>query len=123
MTYVCVILQKLRSMYAKSDQFDEEKQSLAQDAKVFSHPARLAIIALLAERKECIVGDIAQEFPFLSRTTVSQHLQELKNAGIIQGEVEGVKVCYCLDFKALDAVQARLKKFFGAVEKFRGGCC
>lgn len=123
MTYVCVILPKLRNMYAKTDQFDEEKQSLAQDAKVFSHPARLAIIALLAERKECIVGDIAQEFPFLSRTTVSQHLQELKNAGIIQGEVEGVKVCYCLDFKALDAVQARLKKFFGAVEKLRGGCC
>lgn len=109
-------------MYAKTAEFDEEKQSIAQDAKVFSHPARLAIIALLAERKECIVGDIAQEFPFLSRTTVSQHLQELKNAGIIEGEIEGVKVCYCLNYKALDAIRARMAGFFKNLETLRK-CC
>ncbi len=110
-------------MYAKTEEFDAEKQALAQDAKVFSHPARPAIIALLAERKECIVGDIAQEFPFLSRTTVSQHLQELKNAGIIQGEIEGAKICYCLDYKALEAVKARMDTFFRHLESLRSNCC
>jgi len=110
-------------MYAKIDEFDAEKQSIAQDAKIFSHPARLAIIAMLAERKECIVGDIAQEFPFLSRTTVSQHLQELKNAGIIKGEIEGVKVCYCLDYAALDALKSRMQHFFNNIDKLRRSCC
>ncbi len=110
-------------MYAKTNAFDPEKQALAHFAKVFSHPARLAIIALLAERKECIVGDIAQEFPFLSRTTVSQHLQELKNAGIIQGEIEGVRVCYCLNFDVLAGMEQKLHAFFGHINALRSTCC
>lgn len=110
-------------MYAKTDAFDADQQALAQYARLFSHPARIAIVSLLAQRRECIVGDIAQEFPFLSRTTVSQHLQELKNAGIIAGEIEGVKVCYCLNYQILDEVFARFGQFFHQVDNLRRSCC
>lgn len=110
-------------MYAKTDAFDADQQALAQYARLFSHPARIAIVALLAQRRECIVGDIAQEFPFLSRTTVSQHLQELKNAGIIAGEIEGVKVCYCLNYQILDEVFARFGQFFQQVDNLRRSYC
>jgi DNA-binding transcriptional ArsR family regulator len=109
-------------MYAKVDSFTVAEQELAQIAKVFSHPARIAIVKLLAERQECIVGDIAQEFPFLSRTTVSQHLQELKQAGIIRGEIEGVKVCYCLDMPKLAYLKAQFEQFFGGVMKIDCNC-
>jgi ArsR family transcriptional regulator len=108
-------------MYAKTAEFDAEQQQMAQYAKVLSHPARLAIVQLLARRQECIVGDIAQEFPFLSRTTVSQHLQELKNAGIINGEIDGVKICYCLNYDAIQSINAMFKSFFKDVGQ--GKCC
>lgn len=109
-------------MYAKTSEFDLSQQELAQIAKVLCHPARLAIIQLLAQRQECIVGDIAQEFPFLSRTTVSQHLQELKNAGIIQGEIDGVRVCYCLNHAVLSRVAGQFATFFAAIQP-GGACC
>lgn len=99
-------------MYAKTESFEPAQQQLAQIAKVLSHPARIAIVQLLAHRQECIVGDIAQEFPFLSRTTVSQHLQELKQCGIIQGEIEGVKVCYCLNPTVVAALKQQFDAFF-----------
>ena len=79
----------------KREIFDDELQRLAQFAKVISHPARLAILKYLAETKTCISGDISDQLP-LSRTTVSQHLKELKNSGLIHGEVEGLKINYCL---------------------------
>lgn len=109
-------------MYAKTTEFETAEQELAQIAKVFSHPARIAIVKLLAERQECIVGDIAQEFPFLSRTTVSQHLQELKQAGIIRGEIEGVKICYCLDMPKLAYFKQLFEEFFEGVIKFDCNC-
>ncbi|TAF64394.1 MAG: ArsR family transcriptional regulator [Cytophagales bacterium] len=109
-------------MYAKTQEFAEREQALAQFAKLLSHPARLAIIQLLAERQECIVGDIAQEFPFLSRTTVSQHLQELKNAQIIKGEIEGVKICYCLNEGVLSTMEEYFSTFFQTL-KNRKTCC
>jgi DNA-binding transcriptional ArsR family regulator len=66
-----------------------------------AHPARLAILTYLAEIKICITGDIADEIP-LSRTTVNQHLRELRNAGLIRGSVEGVKTNYCLNTEAIE---------------------
>jgi ArsR family transcriptional regulator, arsenate/arsenite/antimonite-responsive transcriptional repressor len=81
---------------AKTDLFDQKLSSTASLFKALSHPARLAILQYLAETKVCITGDISDELP-LSRTTVKQHLTELKNAGLIQGKVDGVKVNYCLD--------------------------
>ncbi|OFX80247.1 MAG: transcriptional regulator [Bacteroidetes bacterium GWE2_29_8] len=81
--------------FAKKELFDDDLQEMALYFKVLSHPARLAILKYLAEKKTCISGDISNELP-LSRTTVSQHLQELKKAGLIHGEIDGVKVNYCL---------------------------
>lgn len=103
-------------MYAKTSEFDTEQQQLAIIAKVLSHPARIAIVQLLAQKQECIVGDIAQEFPFLSRTTVSQHLQELKNANIIKGEIDGVKVCYCLNLEVLTIIKQQFQIFFDSLQ-------
>lgn len=82
--------------YAKTDLFEPKLTSAAVLFKALAHPARLAILQYLAETKVCITGDISDELP-LSRTTVNQHLTELKNAGLIQGHVDGVKVNYCLD--------------------------
>jgi DNA-binding transcriptional ArsR family regulator len=86
--------------YAKTDLFDTRLNSAAVLFKALAHPARLAILQYLAETKVCITGDISDELP-LSRTTVNQHLKELKNAGLIQGHVDGVKVNYCLDPKKI----------------------
>ena len=82
--------------YAKTDLFDQKLNSSAALFKALAHPARLAILQYLAETRVCMTGDISDELP-LSRTTVKQHLTELKNAGLIQGTVEGVKVNYCLN--------------------------
>ncbi|GAB2955138.1 metalloregulator ArsR/SmtB family transcription factor [Hymenobacter coalescens] len=101
--------------YAKTAAFTEEQQQLARVAKALAHPARVAIIQLLASKQTCISGDIAAELP-LSRTTVSQHLQELKALDLIRGEIDGLTVCYCLNTALLRQVQQQFAAFFaGAV--------
>lgn len=102
-------------MFAKTIDFTEKQQWLATFAKVLSHPARIAIIEFLSKQQGCIVGDIAKEFPFLSRTTVSQHLQELKNIGIIQGDIQGVTICYCLNPTILTEMQELFSELFTTV--------
>ena len=82
--------------YAKLEAFTETQQQVARLAKALGHPARVAIIQHLAQVGTCISGDIANELP-LARATVSQHLQELKAAGLIQGTIDGQKICYCLN--------------------------
>ena len=79
----------------KPEMFDIELNELANFAKVLAHPARLAILKYLAASKTCISGDISDHLP-LSRTTVSQHLKELRTMGLIHGEIEGLKINYCL---------------------------
>jgi ArsR family transcriptional regulator len=79
----------------KSEQFDETLRNLAKFSKALSHPARLAILKYLAEIKSCVSGDISDFIP-LGRTTVSQHLKELRDLGLIKGEIDGVKINYCL---------------------------
>jgi DNA-binding transcriptional ArsR family regulator len=81
--------------FSKTEIFDENSREIARIAKALSHPARIAILKYLARLNVCISGDITSEIP-LSRTTVSQHLQELRKAGLIHGETEGTRVCYCL---------------------------
>ncbi len=98
-------------MYAKTIEFEADLQELAVAAKLLSHPARIAIIKLLAEKKTCISGDIANELP-LSRTTVSQHLQELKNADLIRGEISGLNVNYCLNVEKWTATKAKFDALF-----------
>lgn len=97
--------------YAKTTAFTDEQQQLARVAKALAHPARVAIIQFLASQKTCISGDIAAELP-LARTTVSQHLQELKALDLIRGEIDGLTVCYCLNTALLRQVQQQFAAFF-----------
>ena len=80
----------------KRAHFTADEQQLAAIAKALGHPARLAILRLLAQRRSCVCGELVLELP-ISQSTVSQHLKELKAAGLVQGEVDGPRVCYCLD--------------------------
>jgi DNA-binding transcriptional ArsR family regulator len=82
--------------YSKKQEFDSDEIKAAEIAKALSHPARVAIIKFLAAQKSCICNDIVEQLP-LSQSTVSQHLKELKNAGLIKGEIDGPRVCYCID--------------------------
>ncbi len=83
---------------SKISEFTETDNELALFAKALSHPARIQILKTLAKRSTCICGEIVEVLP-LSQSTVSQHLKELKAAGIIKGEIEGVTSCYCIDWK------------------------
>lgn len=99
----------------KAEEFSLEQQELALIGKVLAHPARIAIIELLAQKKEIRTGNISDYLP-LGRTTVSQHLKELKEMGIIRGTIDGLKVHYCLDVERLAAMQRRLNDFFGSAQ-------
>ncbi|MFN0276371.1 MAG: ArsR/SmtB family transcription factor [Chitinophagales bacterium] len=84
--------------YSKKHEFEAGEIQIAAVAKALGHPARIAILKMLSTGG-CICGDLVQELP-LSQSTVSQHLKELKTAGLIKGEIDGPRVCYCLDMKA-----------------------
>ncbi|MGE4542246.1 MAG: ArsR/SmtB family transcription factor, partial [Bacteroidales bacterium] len=94
----------------KTELFNQQDQELALMAKALAHPARIAILDFLAQSSCCISGDISNEIP-LSRTTVSQHLTELKKMGFIQGTVEGVKINYCLDNEKLKEIKLAFEQF------------
>jgi ArsR family transcriptional regulator, arsenate/arsenite/antimonite-responsive transcriptional repressor len=83
-------------VYTKKDKFDYEEVSVAALAKSLSHPARIAIVKLLLERKQCLCGDIVNELP-LSQSTVSQHLKELKDVGLLDGRSDGPRVYYSIN--------------------------
>jgi DNA-binding transcriptional ArsR family regulator len=100
---------------AKTDLFEEKLQIRAGLFKALAHPARLQILQFLAETKTCISGDISEELP-LSRTTVNQHLKELKEAGLIRGHVEGVKMNYCLDFEKVEEMKNILSGFLDEIQ-------
>lgn len=99
----------------KREEFSPELQELAKFAKVISHPARLAILKYLAETKTCISGDISDFLP-LSRTTVSQHLKELRDFGLIHGEIDGLKVNYCLCCSSIDKYLEKFDSFFDPIK-------
>lgn len=80
----------------KTQNFTSQQNRIATIAKVLGHPARIAILEYLMQQKTCICGDLVDELP-LAQATVSQHLKELKNAGLIKGEIEGTSVCYCIN--------------------------
>ena len=95
----------------KSEVFSAEENELAELAKALGHPARIAILKELARQNVCVCGQIVDVLP-LAQSTVSQHLKELKAAGLIQGTVEGVKSCYCIDWAALARFRAQLDDLF-----------
>ncbi|MBX7205278.1 MAG: metalloregulator ArsR/SmtB family transcription factor [Bacteroidia bacterium] len=105
----------------KAEEFSVKDNRLAKYAKALSHPARIAILKLLIQKQACICGDIVDELP-LSQSTVSQHLKELKEAGLIKGDIDGAKVCYCIDEKEWKAAKNYLNDFF---ENYTGSqeCC
>ncbi len=104
---------------SKSYEFGELENRIARYAKALAHPARVAILHLLASKKNCQCGGIVDELP-LSQSTVSQHLKELKESGLITGETEGTKVCYCIDAKEWKAAHAVLSRFFENWGKDKG---
>ncbi len=95
----------------KSEEFLTSQQEIASFAKVLSHPARIAIIELLAKEKEIKTGNISLDLP-IGRTTVSRHLKELKEMGIIQGNIDGMKIHYCLDMERLNEIKSAFNSFF-----------
>ena len=105
----------------KHDEFSVKHNRVAKYAKALAHPARVAILQFLSTTQSCMCGDIVEELP-LSQSTVSQHLKELKAAGLIKGEIEGAKVCYCIDEKQWKAAQAALNKLFDEYSG-TGNCC
>ncbi|MXS70125.1 ArsR/SmtB family transcription factor [Chryseobacterium binzhouense] len=104
----------------KTEHFTEQQNKMANIAKALGHPARIAIIEYLLKVNECICGDIVNELP-LAQPTVSQHLKELKNAGIIKGNIEGNSVCYCIDEKTIEILNAYFSKIIETVSKSK--CC
>ena len=105
----------------KAEEFSVKDNRIAKYAKALSHPARVAILKLLIQKQACICGDIVEELP-LSQSTVSQHLKELKAAGLIKGDIDGVKVCYCIDEQEWDAAQNALSDFFKS-QQSSAKCC
>ncbi len=105
----------------KPENFDENLQELANFARVLSHPARLAILKYLAETKTCISGDISEHLP-LSRTTVSQHLKELREMGLIHGEIDGIKINYCLCSSTIQEKLDFFETFFAPIKESMGSC-
>lgn len=99
-----------------------KQERLARFAKALGHPARIAIMNFLAKQKTCYFGDINEELP-IAKATVSQHLKELKDAGLIQGEVEAPKVKYCINNENWNLAKALFSEFFGQCICKAGGCC
>jgi DNA-binding transcriptional ArsR family regulator len=105
----------------KTEVFTPELQELARFTKVLSHPARLAILQYLAETKTCISGDISDQLP-LSRSTVSQHLKDLKELGLIHGEIDGLKINYCLCGSEINRLLKMFSDFFGQIKEVENSC-
>ena len=100
----------------RTEHFDEKTNRLADVAKALSHPARVKILQILAEKNACICGEIVDLLPF-SQSTVSQHLKELKRVGLVKGEIEGPKRCYCLDVDAALEAKTVFENLFDAIRK------
>ena len=98
------------------------QEQLARYAKAMGHPARVAILQFLAKQTTCYFGDIHEELP-IAKATVSQHLKELKDAGLIQGEVEAPKVKYCINRENWKVAQKLFADFFGSCACKDKGCC
>jgi ArsR family transcriptional regulator len=107
---------------SKIEEFTVRDNRIASYAKALSHPARVAILRLLLQRNSCICGDIVSELP-LSQSTVSQHLKELKSAGLIQGDIEGSRICYCINPDAWSLAGRYLSEFLSLMPISNDKCC
>lgn len=105
----------------KTEIFSEEQNKLATALKAIAHPARIAILQEIINSNTCICGDLVTELG-LAQATISQHLKELKNAGLIQGTIEGVSVCYCINPENWKQLEQSLGAFLSSYKK-SNGCC
>ncbi len=121
MSYVCVIKHSSMNNNKKTE-FSTQQQQLANFAKVLSHPARIAIIELLAQKKEIKTGYISDFLP-ISRTTVSQHLKELKEMGLIKGTIDGHKIHYCLNEDRINEINVQFNGLLlSCISNFKCEC-
>ncbi len=95
---------------SKTEKFTEDQNNLASIAKALGHPARIAILQTLTKRNACVCGDLVDELP-LSQSTISQHLAELKKAGLITGTINGPSICYCIDQNVWDSAKKMISEF------------
>jgi DNA-binding transcriptional ArsR family regulator len=115
--YRNIAMKRLTMGLTKSEIFTDKQNKLAGMMKALAHPARIAIIQYLIKANACVNGQLVEELG-LAQPTISQHLKELKNAGLIQGTIEGTSVCYCIDPRTW----AQYQKEFGALfAAYKGG--
>jgi DNA-binding transcriptional ArsR family regulator len=107
---------------AKTAAFSKKEQEMAAFAKALAHPARVAILKVLASRNECVCGQIVEVLP-LAQSTVSQHLKELKEAGLIKGTVEGPRSCYCINWTAFEKFKNEFNSLFDTLKSKHIKCC
>jgi DNA-binding transcriptional ArsR family regulator len=107
---------------SKLNEYSEQELLIAKYAKALSHPARIAILNVLLKKQACVCGDIVEELP-LAQSTVSQHLKELKEAGLIKGDIEGVSVCYCIDTEEWNKANDILNNLFQQAKAIPEKCC
>jgi DNA-binding transcriptional ArsR family regulator len=103
---------------SKKELFTSSQNNVAKLAKAIAHPARIAILEHLIKTNACVCGDLVDVLP-LSQSTISQHLKELRNAGVIHGNISGTSVCYCINPKVWDSARLVFNDFF----KDLNGCC
>ena len=101
--------------FHKKEEFTQKEQDLAAFAKAMAHPARIAILKVLAQRNECVCGEIVGLLP-LAQSTVSQHLKELKNTGLISGTIDGPRSCYCINWKAFEKFLSEFNSLFSQLK-------
>ena len=115
LTYLYVIKNKTLMVLAKTELFDQQEQHCAELFKALGHPARIQILKYLADIKACVSGDISKELP-LGRTTVNQHLKELKRVGLIQGIVSGSRTNYCLNPEKVSELKSLAEGFLSHID-------
>lgn len=106
----------------KSQLFTERQNELAKIARTLSHPARIAILDYLIKSETCVNGHLVQELG-LAQATISQHLRELKDLGVIRGSIEGVSVCYCIDSSKWEEIKNTMQDFFAGFGKTDPNSC
>ncbi|MCH7659006.1 MAG: winged helix-turn-helix transcriptional regulator [Bacteroidetes bacterium] len=108
----------------KRDKFEKQEIELADFAKAIGHPARIAILKVLAQKDICICREIVKVMP-LAQSTVSQHLKELRKAGLITGTIDGVKSCYCINRTTFNKFSEKFNQFFNKTKTvlYKINCC
>ncbi len=107
---------------SKTEIFTEQQNEISKFAKVFGHPARVAILQHLFKMDACVCGDLVNEIG-LAQPTISQHLKELKNLGLIKGTIEGTRVCYCIDVKNWTKMKQIMSGFLNQDIAIKEECC